>query len=140
MLAKKAIVRKEAAVSPYAVFLMQQASTLPKNTKGKITKQPAKADLSGMTFERRGKECGKIWKASSPAYRKQCKDVAAAMPKTPVTKRSALGLARRPPPFARWVKTNWCTAPATLSFEEKTLFLARAFHRTWKKHHATASN
>eukprot|EP00658_Telonema_sp_P-2_P046654 TRINITY_DN3491_c0_g1_i1.p1 TRINITY_DN3491_c0_g1~~TRINITY_DN3491_c0_g1_i1.p1 ORF type:complete len:148 (-),score=27.33 TRINITY_DN3491_c0_g1_i1:266-709(-) len=140
MLAKTS--RKEVTVSPYSVFLMQQASTLPKSTQSKITQKPAstKSDLSGMTFERRGKECGKVWKASSPAYRKQCKDVAAAMPKVPIVKRSSLGLSRRPPPFARWVKLNWCTAPATLSFEDKTLFLARQFHRVWKKTHTTASN
>jgi hypothetical protein len=137
--AKKAAVRKEAAVSPYSVFLMHQAATLPKSSK--ITTKPASnnVDLDGVSFEVRGKQCGKIWKSSSATYRKQCAEVASAMPNHTVKKPSALGIARRPPPFARWIKANWHIAPATLSFEARTLYLARIFHRTWKKSHFTAA-
>ena len=134
----KRVAEKKVGVSPYGVFLMHQAASLPKETASKLGK-PADskpANLNGMAFERRGRECGKIWKASSPAYRKRCQEVAAAMPNVEVKKRRALGLPRRPPPFARWVRANWSTAPSSLNFEGKTLYLAREFHRVWKKTHS----
>jgi hypothetical protein len=96
-------------VSPYAVFL--QSLTGSKALKGK-------------GFEERGHKCAHLWYNTEGSAKNIMRMTAATMPVFPHKKYQT---ARKPPPFARWLKKHWQLAPPNLSFEEKTMFLAKKY-------------
>ena len=108
-------------VSPYAVFL--QSLTGSKALKGK-------------GFEERGHKCAHLWYNTEGSAKNIMRQKAATMPVFPHRKYQT---ARKPPPFARWIRLNWQLAPPTYTFEEKAIYLAKIYSKTGATSRRTAS-